>query len=64
MFKYLLQAYNDPGVGPIEQINIRVIANSESEAIEKAKKHIVRQFYAVIEVEILDDGAGRDIKKA
>lgn len=63
MHKYLIQAYNDAGFGPIEQINIRVVANSETEAIEKAQLVYTRQHYAVIEVEVLD-APGRDIKKA
>lgn len=63
MYKYLIQAYNDPGFGPIEQINIRVVANNEAEAVTKAKLVYTRQHYVVIEVEVLD-AERRDIKKA
>lgn len=54
-FKYKVQAYNATPVGVTAQIVIVVRANSESEAIAKARKVAERSDYAVVAIEVIDD---------
>ena len=54
MFKYTIQAYNQtPNVGPVNEINVMVTADTESQAIQVAKTIVQRSNYSVLQVEDL-----------
>lgn len=62
MNKYLVACYNNTNLGPVNHINVRVVANSESEAVSRACQTAGRSDGAIIEIEVID-GPGRDIMK-
>lgn len=55
MYEYTIQAFNsDQSVGKINVINVVVQANSEAEAIERAKQIVERHDYTVVSIKELD----------
>lgn len=60
MYEYTIQAFNsDQSVGKINEITVVVQANTEAEAIERARKIVERQDYNIVSIKELD----RKIKK-
>ena len=55
MYQYTIQGYDQTDLGKVNFIELVVTANTDEDAVEKARKIKARQQYAVVRVKELDN---------